>query len=94
MIWRGVRPNTSRTAREMASSGTVPVPEEAISRAVREVFGLTPRQIIEGLDLLRPIYQATASYGHFGREEKAFTWERTDKKGALQAAAGGRARRR
>ncbi|MEI7704043.1 MAG: methionine adenosyltransferase [Deltaproteobacteria bacterium] len=74
--------------------GTGTVPEEAISRAVREVFGLTPRQIIEGLDLLRPIYQATASYGHFGREEKAFTWERTDKKGALQAAAGGRARRR
>jgi S-adenosylmethionine synthetase len=76
--------------------GTSTVSEPAIAAAVREVFGLTPRQIIQGLDLLRPIYQATAAYGHFGREEKNFTWERTDKKEALRAAAGrkGKARRR
>ena len=52
------------------------------------MFGLTPRQIIEGLDLLRPIYEKTAAYGHFGRTEKSFTWERTDKKEALAEAAG------
>jgi S-adenosylmethionine synthetase len=74
--------------------GTGTAPEDVISDAVREVFGLTPREIIVGLDLLRPIYQSTAAYGHFGREEKAFTWERTDKKDALQAAVGRKARRR
>jgi S-adenosylmethionine synthetase len=74
--------------------GTSTTSEESIAAAIREVFGLTPRQIIEGLDLLRPIYQATAAYGHFGREEKAFTWERTDKKDALRAAVGKKARRR
>jgi S-adenosylmethionine synthetase len=74
--------------------GTCTAPEEAISAAVRQVFGLTPRQIIEGLDLLRPIYQSTAAYGHFGREEKAFTWERTDKKDALRAAIGRKPRAR
>jgi S-adenosylmethionine synthetase len=74
--------------------GTGTAPEEAISAAVRQVFGLTPRQIIEGLDLLRPIYQSTAAYGHFGREEKAFTWERTDKKDALKAAVGRKTRAR
>ena len=47
-----------------------------------------PREIIEHLDLLRPIYQKTAAYGHFGRSEKEFTWERTDKKDALRDAAG------
>ena len=74
--------------------GTGTVAEEAIAAAVREVFGLTPRKIIDGLDLLRPIYKATAAYGHFGREEKAFSWERTDKKGALQAAVGRGIRRK
>src|SRR5512140_2110826 len=68
--------------------GTSRVPEARIARAVRQVFALTPRQIIEGLDLLRPIYEKTAAYGHFGRSEKAFTWERTDKKDALSDAAG------
>jgi S-adenosylmethionine synthetase len=68
--------------------GTGAVPEAKIARAVREVFGLTPRQITEGLDLLRPIYEKTAAYGHFGRTEKTFTWERTDKKEALADAAG------
>jgi S-adenosylmethionine synthetase len=64
------------------------VPEERIARAIREVFGLTPKEIIEGLDLLRPIYEKTAAYGHFGRSEKEFTWERADKKEALREAAG------
>jgi S-adenosylmethionine synthetase len=68
--------------------GTGTVPEARIARAVRQVFDLTPRQIIEGLDLLRPIYEKTAAYGHFGRTEKSFTWEQTDKKDALREAAG------
>ncbi|HET7753477.1 MAG TPA: methionine adenosyltransferase [Anaeromyxobacteraceae bacterium] len=68
--------------------GTGKVEDDAIARAIRAVFGLTPRQIIEGLDLLRPIYEKTAAYGHFGRSEKEFTWERTDKKDALRDAAG------
>jgi len=63
-------------------------PEETIAAAVREVFGLTPREIIDGLDLLRPIYEKTAAYGHFGRSEKNFTWERVDKKDALRDAVG------
>ena len=57
------------------------------------MFGLKPREIIEHLDLLRPIYQKTAAYGHFGRTEKEFTWERTDKKDALREAVGARALR-
>jgi S-adenosylmethionine synthetase len=73
--------------------GTSTVSEEAIAAAVRQVFGLTPKEIIRGLDLLRPIYQSTAAYGHFGREEKAFTWERTDKKDELRAAAGRKGKR-
>ena len=68
--------------------GTGTVAEDKIAAAVREVFDLTPRGIIEGLDLLRPIYEKTAAYGHFGRSEKEFTWERTDKKDALRDAAG------
>jgi S-adenosylmethionine synthetase len=68
--------------------GTAAVSEEKISEAVRRTFGLKPREIIEHLDLLRPIYQRTASYGHFGRSDKEFTWERTDKKDALRDAAG------
>jgi S-adenosylmethionine synthetase len=68
--------------------GTATVPEERIERAIRAVFGLTPREIIDGLQLLRPIYEKTAAYGHFGRTEKEFTWERTDRKDALRDAAG------
>jgi len=68
--------------------GTATTSEEKISEAVRHTFGLKPREIIEHLDLLRPIYQRTASYGHFGRSDKDFTWERTDKKDALRDAAG------
>ncbi len=66
--------------------GTATVDEDKIAKAVRNVFGLKPHQIVEHLDLLKPIYQATAAYGHFGRSE--FTWERTDKKDELRAALG------
>ncbi len=68
--------------------GTGMASEEKISKAVRAVFGFKPREIIEHLDLLRPIYQKTSAYGHFGRPEKEFLWERTDKKDALRAAVG------
>jgi S-adenosylmethionine synthetase len=68
--------------------GTGTRPEAEISRAVRHVFGLRPAEIIEQLDLLRPIYSKTAAYGHFGRNEKEFTWERTDRAEALAAATG------
>jgi S-adenosylmethionine synthetase len=66
--------------------GTGKADEKRIGTAIRDVFPLTPRGIIEGLDLLRPIYRKTAAYGHFGREEPEFTWERTDKAAALRAA--------
>ncbi|MFH0907397.1 MAG: methionine adenosyltransferase [bacterium] len=68
--------------------GTAQVPEKRISQAVRKVFGLKPVEIIKGLDLLRPIYEETSAYGHFGRTENldVFTWERTDKVSALLAA--------
>jgi S-adenosylmethionine synthetase len=68
--------------------GTATVAEERISRAVRAVFGLTPRAIMEGLDLRRPIYEKTAAYGHFGRTEKSFTWESVAPASELRAAAG------
>jgi S-adenosylmethionine synthetase len=68
--------------------GTGSVPDEKIVRAIRATFDLKPRAIIEGLNLLRPIYRRTAAYGHFGRTEKAFTWEATDKKDVLRDAAG------
>jgi S-adenosylmethionine synthetase len=72
--------------------GTAVVDEEKIAAAIRQTFGLKPREIIEHLDLLKPIFQKTAAYGHFGRSEKEFTWERTDKKDALREAAGLRLR--
>ena len=68
--------------------GTGAVDETRIAQAVRQVFGLKPAQITETLQLLRPIYERTAAYGHFGRTEPEFTWERTDKAEALRAAAG------
>jgi S-adenosylmethionine synthetase len=66
--------------------GTAVVDEDRIAKAVRSTFGLKPAEIIEHLDLLKPIYQRTAAYGHFGRPE--FSWERTDKKDQLREAAG------
>jgi S-adenosylmethionine synthetase len=68
--------------------GTAAVAEETITKLVRENFSLTPKAIIEALDLRRPVYRATAAYGHFGRSGPGFTWERTDRAGALRKAAG------
>ncbi len=68
--------------------GTNHIAEDRIAALVRENFDLRPRGIIDGLQLLRPIYRATAAGGHFGREEKNFTWERTDKAAALKKSAG------
>jgi S-adenosylmethionine synthetase len=68
--------------------GTNVVSQETIERLIDEHFDLRPGAIIRDLDLRRPIYQSTASYGHFGREDAGFTWERTDKADALRAAAG------
>src|SRR5215213_252087 len=68
--------------------GTGKVDEATISDLVREHFKLTPGGIIESLDLRRPIFKKTAAYGHFGRNEPEFTWERTDKADALRSAAG------
>jgi S-adenosylmethionine synthetase len=70
------------------SFGTNAVPEERIERAVRQTFSLKPAAIIRDLDLLRPIFEKTAAYGHFGRSEPEFTWERTDRAEALRVAAG------
>jgi S-adenosylmethionine synthetase len=66
--------------------GTERVPVERIQDAVTQVFDLRPRAIIAALDLLRPIYSQTAAYGHFGRTEPDFSWERTDRAEALRAA--------
>jgi S-adenosylmethionine synthetase len=68
--------------------GTETVPEEKITKLIREFFSLTPKGIIEALDLRRPIYKPTAAYGHFGRTGPGFTWERTDRASALREAAG------
>jgi S-adenosylmethionine synthetase len=70
------------------TEGTGVIPDAEIARLVAEHFDLRPKGIIQMLDLLRPIYSKTAAYGHFGREEPEFTWERTDKAAALRAAAG------
>jgi len=61
---------------------------ERIQDAVLEVFDLRPAAIIKDLDLLRPIYAQTAAFGHFGRDEPDFSWERTDRTNALRSAAG------
>ncbi len=68
--------------------GTAKIDEERIAQLVREHFDLRPYGIIKMLDLVRPIYRKTAAYGHFGREEPEFTWERTDRAEALRDAAG------
>jgi len=70
------------------TEGTGVIPDDKIAQLVNELFDLRPKGIIQMLDLLRPIYQKTAAYGHFGREEPEFTWERTDKVQALRDAAG------
>ena len=68
--------------------GTGRVSDEAITELIRAHFDLRPKGIVRMLDLLRPIYEKTAAYGHFGREEPEFTWEATDKAAALRDAAG------
>jgi len=67
--------------------GTANVAEEKITEIVREIFKLTPKGIIEALDLRKPIYKATAAYGHFGRTGPGFTWEKIDRADALRKAA-------
>jgi len=68
--------------------GTNKIDNSLIEKAIKDVFDLRPKAIIDSLDLLRPIYAATASYGHFGRELPDFTWERLDKVGDLKSAVG------
>jgi S-adenosylmethionine synthetase len=70
------------------TEGTGKIPDDKLSALVAEHFDLRPKGIIQMLDLLRPIYTKTAAYGHFGREEPEFSWERTDKAAELRAAAG------
>jgi S-adenosylmethionine synthetase len=68
--------------------GTGRIDEDEISRLVQKHFPLTPREIITHLRLRRPIYRATAAYGHFGRTGDGFTWEKTDKAALLKREAG------
>ena len=70
--------------------GTGIIPDAKTTELIRAIFTLTPRGIIETLDLRRPIYRQTASYGHFGRSEPGFTWERTDKAEAIRKEQGSR----
>ena len=76
------------TSINVETFGTGKLPEDRIAALVREHFDLRPYSIVKMLDLVRPIYQKTAAYGHFGREEPEFTWERTDKADVLRDAAG------
>ncbi len=72
----------------VSTFGTGKISDEHIAKLVSEHFDLRPKGIVKMLDLLRPIYRKTAAYGHFGREEPEFTWERKDKAAALKVAAG------
>ncbi|UZR27410.1 methionine adenosyltransferase [Methylococcus mesophilus] len=76
------------TSISIETFGTGKIPEETLVKLVREHFDLRPKGLITMLDLLRPIYRPTAAYGHFGRTEGSFTWERTDKAELLREAAG------
>ena len=76
------------TSISVKTFGTEKIKEARIQQLIMEFFDLRPRRIIEELQLLRPIYKATATYGHFGREEPEFTWEQTDKAEILREAAG------
>jgi S-adenosylmethionine synthetase len=66
--------------------GTATVPEEKIEAAVKEVFSFKPAEIVKELNLLRPIYSKTTNYGHFGKDDPALTWEKTNKVAALKKA--------
>jgi len=70
------------------TKGTSAVPDEMLAELVQRRFDLRPAAIIRQLDLLRPIYRSTAAYGHFGRNEPQFTWERTDAAEDLRRSAG------
>ncbi len=72
----------------VTTQGTGKISDEQIAELVKRHFDLRPKGIVQMLDLLRPIYQKTAAYGHFGRDEPEFTWENTDKAAALRADAG------
>ncbi|BEI34432.1 methionine adenosyltransferase [Polynucleobacter sp. HIN5] len=72
----------------VSTFGTGKIADEQIAKLVSEHFDLRPKGIVKMLDLLRPIYKKTAAYGHFGREEPEFTWERKDKAATLKTAAG------
>src|SRR6266508_2502541 len=72
----------------VVTAGTGRISDKALGTLVRDNFELTPRGIMEELNLRRPIYKSTAAYGHFGREENGFTWEKVDKAEALRNAAG------
>jgi S-adenosylmethionine synthetase len=76
------------TSISVQTFGTGKIDDDRIIELVREHFDLKPKGLIQMLDLLRPIYRPTAAYGHFGREEPGFTWEKTDKAAALKDAAG------
>ncbi|MEQ8953176.1 MAG: methionine adenosyltransferase [Gammaproteobacteria bacterium] len=76
------------TSISVETFGTGKLSNDAIVKLVREHFELKPKGLIQMLDLLRPIYRKTAAYGHFGREEPEFTWEKTDKADALKSDAG------
>ena len=76
------------TSISIQTFGTGKIEDEKIITLINEHFDLKPHGIIQMLDLLRPIYKKTAAYGHFGREEPEFTWEKTDKAAALKDAAG------
>jgi S-adenosylmethionine synthetase len=76
------------TSISVQTFGTGKISDEKIVKLIREHFNLKPKGIVDMLDLLRPIYRKTAAYGHFGREEDEFSWEKTDKADALRDAAG------
>ncbi|MBV1909770.1 MAG: methionine adenosyltransferase [Kangiellaceae bacterium] len=76
------------TSISLNTFGTAKVSEAKLEQLIKQHFNLTPYGLIKMLDLIRPIYKKTAAYGHFGREDKDFTWENTDKAAALRADAG------
>ena len=76
------------TSVHVTTFGTGKIADDAIARLIEEHFDLRPKGIVQMLDLLRPIYEKTAAYGHFGRDEPEFTWENIDKVEGLKADAG------
>jgi S-adenosylmethionine synthetase len=70
----------------VSTAGTSEIPDEQLTAAVRQVFDLRPYHIIKRLDLIRPIYKSASVYGHFGRENTEFTWEKTDAAQDLRTA--------